>query len=512
MSQPAQVRVMLQQLGPTYVKFGQMAASQGQALPPEYERELEKLQNTVPPVPYEQAREVIVQELGKPPEELFATFEHEAFAAGSTAQVHRATLHDGTPVAVKVQRPNIVTMVNADLGILRQVSQTIERVSEEARAIDLSGIVEEFGDGVRRELDYNNEAYHARRLADNMKLLEGVRVYGVYPELSSAKVLTMEFVSGVKITSNRVLHQANVNREELGRRFIRAFLKQVMVDGFFHADPHPGNILVEPKTGTLTFIDLGLIGILDATKRLDFIDLIVSLAQKDATGIADVFLRLSRRLRPIDINAYRSDMENLIEQYVVYGSSGSLGPVISRVFGLLHEHGLRLDKQLTLGLKAIAQCEETLMTLGTEFDVIAFANEQLPAFAMDALTPEKVSEIVKQQLTAAAKQLVRRVPNLSDATTLWLDQYMSGKFTVHVDTSDLGRHVDSFGVSVQRLTAGLVMTGMIIGTAIVASQLVVFQDANAAWLPILAVGVFVGMVILGIVLIWNTLRATSGSG
>ncbi len=195
----------------------------------------------------------------------------------------------------------------------------------------------------------------------------------------------------------------------------------------------------------------------------------------------------------------------------MYGSSTTLGAIVSRLFGLLHEHGLRLDRQLTLGLKAIAQCEETLLALGAEFDVIGFANEQLAGFAVEAITPEKVSELVKQQLTAAAKQLVRRVPNLSDATTMWIDQYMSGKFTVHVDTSDLGKHVDGFGVSVQRLTAGLVITGMIIGTAIVASQLVVFQSANAAWLPILAVGVFVVMVILGIVVIWNTLRATNDS-
>lgn len=512
MTQPEKVRVMLQQLGPTYVKFGQMAASQGQALPSEYEQELEKLQNTVPPVPYEQAREVIVQELGKPPEELFATFEREAFAAASTAQVHKATLHDGTPVAVKVQRPDIVTMVNADLGILRQVSQAIARVNADARAIDLQGIVEEFAYAVRRELDYHNEAYHARRLGDNMKSQVGVQVYRVYPEFSSTRVLTMEFVRGVKITNTPALDEAGLDREDLGRRFVRAVLKQVIVDGFFHADPHPGNLLVDPQTGTLTFIDLGQVGVLDAPKRLDVIDLVVSLTQQDAGAIADVFLRLSRHLRPVDVAAYRRDMEDYIAQYLVYGTYGpgaTLSSFVSRLLALLQAHGLRLDRQLTLGLKAIAQCEETLFALGTQFNVITFANEQLPDFAIEAITPQKVSELVKQQLTATAKQIVRRVPNLPDATMMWLDQYLSGKFTVHLDTSDLGQHVDNFGVSVRRLTAGLVMTGMIIGTAIVASQFLVFQSANASWLPIFAVGVFVVMVSVGINVIWNMLRGTS---
>lgn len=512
MTPPVQVRVMLQQLGPTYVKFGQMAASQGQALPPEYQVELVKLQNTVPPVPYEQAREVIVREFGHPPEELFATFEQEAFAAASTAQVHRATLQDGTPIAVKVQRPNIVTMVNADLGILRQMSQAIERVNADARAVDLKGIVQEFGDGVRRELDYHNEAYHARRLSDNMKSQEGVAVCGVYPPLSGTKVLTMQFVRGVKITDTHALQEAGLDRMELGRRFMRAFLKQVMVDGFFHGDPHPGNILVDPQTGTLTFIDLGLVGVLDGARRLDLIDLVISLAQKDAAGIADVFLRLSRKLRPVDVPQYRADMENLIEQYVVYASGSTLSEVMTRLFGLLQKHGLRLDRQLALGLKAIAQCEETMYALGADFDVIAFASEQLAGFATEAFTPDKVAELLKQQLTVAAKQLVRRVPNLSDATNMWLDQYMSGRFTVSVDTGDVGKHLDSFGIAVRRLTAGLVITGMIVGTAIVSSQMLVFQNANVYWLPALAVAIFLIMIVLGIIVIWNTLRAANDSG
>jgi ubiquinone biosynthesis protein len=144
----AMIRVMLEQLGPTYIKFGQMASSQSQTLPPEWVEELAKLQSDVPPVPYNQARDVIVAELGKLPEELYATFEHDALAAASTAQVHRATLHDGTRVAVKVQRPNIVAAVKADLGLLQDVSNVVENVSSYARDLDLSGILAEFSDGV----------------------------------------------------------------------------------------------------------------------------------------------------------------------------------------------------------------------------------------------------------------------------------------------------------------------------------------------------------------------------
>lgn len=219
----------------------------------------------------------------------------------------------------------------------------------------------------------------------------------------------------------------------------------------------------------------------------------------------------TRRLRPLDTVAYRTDMENLVQQYVIYGSGGTLSAVMSRLFGLLQEHGLRLDRQLTLALKAISQCEETMLALGSKFDVVAFANDQLGGFAAEAFTQDKILEAVKQQLMVAGKQVVRRIPSLPDATNMWLDQYMSGKFTVNIDTSDLGEHVDSFGSSVQRLTAGLIITGIIVGTAIVASQVVAFQTTSASWLPILAVGMFVTMVLLGIIVIWNSLRTGNRS-
>jgi ubiquinone biosynthesis protein len=339
-----------------------------------------------------------------------------------------------------------------------------------------------------------------------MKTQIGVQVCGVYPEFSSTKVLTMEFVRGVKITNAQAINAAGIDRENLGQRFMRAFLKQVMVDGFFHGDPHPGNLLVDTTNGTLTFIDLGLVGVLDGTKRLDLIDLVLSLYQKDAASIADVLLRLSRRLRPVNLTAYRSDMENLVHQYVIYSSGSTLSAVMSRLFGLLQVHGLRLDRQLTLALKAISQCEETMLALGTKFDVVAFANDQLGGFAAEAFTQDKIIEAVKQQVMVAGKQLVRRIPSLSDATNMWLDQYMSGRFTVHLDTSDLGQHVESFGNSAQRLTAGLVITGIIVGTAIVAGQLVTLSSPATTWLPILVIGVFVIMVVLGIIVIWNSLR------
>ena len=233
LSVPAKVRIMLQQLGPTYVKIGQMAASRSEALPPGWAEELAKLQNTVPPVSSEEAAAAIVHELGAPLDELFADFEAEPLAAASLAQVHRATLPDGRKVVVKIQRPDIATMVRADLGVLEELATTADRRFEVARRLDLPGMFHEFATGVVLELDYRNEIYHMRRMAANMATIPGVRVPGVDERRSATRVLTMDYVEGVKISDVAALDAAGLDRGEIARTFLRAIIKQILIDGFF---------------------------------------------------------------------------------------------------------------------------------------------------------------------------------------------------------------------------------------------------------------------------------------
>lgn len=203
-SMPVKVRLMLEELGPTYVKMGQIVSSQSNVIPWEWEIELEKLQNEVPPFPSEEVEQVIRAELKASPHELFQEFEREPFAAASTAQVHRATMHDGTTVVVKVQRPNIYNQMKADIGIMQNAARVISRRSDYAHSIDLVGMLEQFGSSVLSELDYTEEAFNAYRLQSSMKNLPGVRIPKIYPELSTGKVITEEFVQGVKVTNTVV--------------------------------------------------------------------------------------------------------------------------------------------------------------------------------------------------------------------------------------------------------------------------------------------------------------------
>ena len=281
---PVKARLMIEELGPIYVKMGQLVSSQAAVLPAEWEQELVKLQNDVPPFPLEDVREVISSELGAPPEELYASFNPNPMAAASLAQVHRAVLHSGQEVVVKVQRPNITDQVKADLGIMENAVKVYIRRSEWARDLDLAGILREFGDNILAELDYGNEAYNAFKLSKNLESIEGVKIPKMYPELSTSRVLTMEYVHGVKISDIESIETAGIERQAIAEATLRSAVKQLLIDGFFHADLHPGNLLVNLETGEVTYIDTGMVGELDFKQRLNLINLFLVLHQGGRGG------------------------------------------------------------------------------------------------------------------------------------------------------------------------------------------------------------------------------------
>jgi ubiquinone biosynthesis protein len=267
LSSAERTRIMLEGLGPTYVKLGQIVSSQASTLPDDWRHELDKLQNEVPPVPYDVARQAVLDELGAPPEELYASFAHEPLAAASLGQVYRATLHDGRDVVVKVQRPNLDRQVRADLGVSRVMGTYAERRSSYARQIGLQSMLEEFGSTLLDELDYYGEAYNMTRLAENLADIPGVHIPTIERPLSTKRVLTQEFISGVKISNVEAMRAAGLDLAAIGDAALRAAIKMLIIDGFFHADPHPGNLLVNLDTGVVTFLDSGMVGQITLAQR-----------------------------------------------------------------------------------------------------------------------------------------------------------------------------------------------------------------------------------------------------
>lgn len=469
-SLPAKVRILLQDLGPTFVKFGQVVSSRSDNLPPEWRTELNKLQSNVPPFPYDEAERTITQQLKQPPKVLYASIEETPFAAASTAQVHKATLHDGTVVVVKVQRPDIDITMKGDLNVLRDIADILMQRQEWARDMDVKGLLDDFATNVLLELNYNNETYNARQLAFNMRELDSVHVPAVYPELCATKVMTQEFVKGVKITAVEKLDAAGIQRDYIAREFLRAMLKQVLFDGFFHADPHPGNILVDVEKSQIIFLDMGLMGNMTQEQRLVLADIIWSLHERDGQGLATAVMGLSTSFKKVDQRAFTRDIERMMKRYSMFADDQmNLSGPMQDLTDAMRNAGLRLDPSLTLALKALFQAEQVVHELDPKMPLIAVAFTELKELFRNQLNATNVTEMVRTHAMRTAKQIVRRLPDLANATTKWLDQYESGKLRVYLDVGDLNGDLDRIEKSVNRnvtlLALTLLLVGLLIGSA-----------------------------------------------
>src|SRR3954452_18761853 len=489
---PERIVAMLEQLGPTYVKIGQMMASRGDLLPPEWIGELSKLQSEAAPFGYDDVVAIVTKELGAPPEALYDTFDPAPFAAASTAQVHQARLHDGTLVAVKVQRPRILAKTQADLGVIQELAKGAEKRFSLARKVNISGVVAEFAAGVLKELDYRNEAYHAKRLADGMQRFPEIHVPLVYDDLSGQRVITMEFVSGIKISKADELREAGFDTAALGTVFIRSIIKQVLVDGFFYSDQHPGNEFADPRSKQIIFLDMGLVGQLNQQQRVDLLGLIYAIKEVDIGGIGDGFLALGKPTRTFDEAGFRADIDRLARQYLIYGKAESLGQSLGAFLGAVFNNGLLLDSQLTLAMKAVIQAEETARALSYDIDLGQAAVGEARAALLESLTPERIQKEVQSSAIRIGKELARRAPTIEGAALKWLDMFNQGKLTVEVDTKGLEKSIASINDISRQATVGVIVVGQLIGTAIVMAILLqpsLTQFQSVGCLSMIAFGV-----------------------
>ena len=464
---PQRIAAMLQQLGPTYVKIGQMMASRSDVLPAEWITEFSKLQSEAAPFAYDDVVAIVTKELGAPPE----TLSPPSTRSRSRRRRRRRSTKRGSRTARSSRSRSSghgsVAKTQADLGVIQQMAGVAEQRLAVARKIGLRAIVEEFARGVLKELDYRNEAYHARRLADGMARFPEIHVPTVYDELSGERVITMEFVNGIKISKADELRAAGFDTTELGTVFIRAIIKQVLVDGFFHGDPHPGNILADPISKQIIFLDLGLVGQLSQQQRVDLLGLIYAIKEVDIPGIGDGLLALGKPTRSFDEAAYRDDIDRLARQYLIYGKATSLGDALSAFLGAVFNNGLRLDSELTLAMKAVIQAEETASALAFDIDLGEAAVTEARAALLESFTSEKIQKQIQASALRIGKELARKVPSLEGAALSWIDQFNKGKFVVEVDTKGLERSISSVSDIGRQATVGVIVVGQLIGTAIV---------------------------------------------
>jgi ubiquinone biosynthesis protein len=485
-------------------------------LPLEWEQELAKLQSEVRPFAYDDVRTIVATSLGSPPETLYESFDPEPLAAASLAQVHEATTKEGRRVAVKVQRPNIHEQLRSDITILERGAAVLERRAEWAADADLTGVVHEFGSTLLRELDYTIEAYNGRRLARVLAPIDGVHVPEIEQELSSDRVLTLEFIEGVKSTSTSEIDAAGLDRRELARSFVRGAVQMVMIDGFFHADPHPGNIVVDLANGRLTFLDTGMVGQLDLPQRISLARFLLAFRDKDVSALASTLRSLSKPFRDQSEGDYLRQFERRLGPLVDTppGQAAPLQRLVSEALDVLRNAGYRLDPQLALAVKAVAQAEEITATLTPAAGASEFA--ELGGAALEELLPEALDKdavvgAARRQLTGFAGGLVEHLPSAQAAAGRWLGELEQGAVPVRVRLADLERPTTRFESVPRLLAVAIVLSGVLIGSAIAASVDTGASDFRAN-LSDAALVIYIAATAIAVVLVatllWRLVRPT----
>ncbi len=492
-------RLLLEGLGPTFVKLGQIVSSQSSTLPDEWRHELELLQNEVPPAPFEQAKQVIVDELGGPPEELFAWFDSEPLAAASLGQVYRATTHAGEEVVVKVQRPGIEPRVKADLAVARTFTRYAQARSRYAREIGLSSMVDEFGSSLMDELDYYAEAYNMERLAENLAGITGVHIPKVYRDLSAKRVLTQEFISGVKISDVEAIREAGLDPTAVGGAALRAAIKMLMIDGYFHADPHPGNLLVDLDTGVVTFLDAGMVGEITLAQRANLVLLLWMFVKGDVAGMGRQLRSLSVPFRDdVDPAHFDKVFERRMARYG-RGSGADVKEVIGSSISILRDNGLRLDSQLTLALKSLTQASAFFTPLADPEH--PFTTEALKAsieLGQQAIEDGAIEAAARREGSRLLSEAFQAAPDYLKGLLSWRDQLKSGRITVHVDTSALDRQMEAARSITSMVVIAVLVAGSLVGSAVASS---VFSGAGNDRLAVVSNYAYVGALAVAGVLV-----------
>ncbi len=381
------LRLALEELGPTFIKLGQVLSTRPDLLPPEWIAELSLLQDRVPPFPFEAARRCIEEELGRPVEHLFAHLEEEPLAAASLSQVHAARLPSGEEVVVKVQRPGIEATVTTDLDILRRLASLAEKRVPALRLYDPRGIVEEFAHTLRGELDFRREGHHADRFRRNFARQPLLYIPQVYWDDTTRRVLTLERIRGIKIDDLAALDAAGLDRQRIALNATQIVMQEVFEDGFFHADPHPGNFFVL-QDGTIAAVDFGMVGRLSLPLRRELVRLFAVAVRLDSEAIVEQLLRMSLVEREVDRAGLQRDLERFLRRYVGRPLREMLArEIVEEGMRIAFRRRLRLPAELWLLGKMVGMLEGVGLQLDPTFDPFSIARPYAERFLRQTLSP-----------------------------------------------------------------------------------------------------------------------------
>ncbi len=457
------LRLTLEELGPTFIKVGQMLSTRADIVPADIFQELQKLQDQVPPVSAEEVMSEIESELGSPIQAIFSDFDKIPLAAASIGQVHKAQLKTGQMVAVKVQRPNIRKVIKEDIEILRTLAGLAERHWPDAELYDPVGVVNEFAKLIRQELDYTLEARNMERLARNFADDDTVYIPKVYWDFTSGRVLTMELIDGIKISQIEELRQAGFDTKRIAVRGAEVYLKQIFMHGFFHGDPHPGNIFILPNE-VMGLMDFGIMGRLspEMADRLD--NVIIAIARKDYIRLTEELLHISTVDDDSDMDDVKADMSELMDRY--YGvplGQFQISELVRELGELSAKHRIRMNRQLGLLGKVLAGIEGVGRQLDPDFNILPLIEPFAGRLMAQRLSPGEMLTKAAQ-LAKDYADLITALPR--DLRTV-LEKAKSGKLRIEFKHVGLENLVPELERSSSRLSFAMIIAALVVGSAFI---------------------------------------------
>ncbi len=452
----------LEALGPTFVKLGQILSSRPDLIPPAYIEALARLQDSVKPFPEAEAQQIVEEELGVRISKAFSRFDSEPLAAASLGQVHRAALRDGREVVVKVQRPGIAPQIADDFEALAEVAAFLEEHSDWARCHRITEIVEELRVSIGHELDYAREAQNLVTMGANLQRFDRLYVPQPIPDYCTRRVLTMEYVPGTKITAISPLVRMEMDGAGLADQLFQAYLHQVLVDGLFHADPHPGNLFIT-QDNHLALLDLGMVGRTTPTMQDHLVKLLIAVSEGKAEQAADLIVRMSRTGEGFDRTAFERKLAQVVsEQHGLNLEQINVGRTLLASTGIAVQHEVYVPTQLTLLAKTLLQLDDVGKALDPQFD---------PNAAVRRHSATIVTERLRKQSTPASlmgtmldmKDFIAGLPARVNRV---MDTVANRELEVKVHAMDAGLVMEGMQKVANRITSGLVLAALIIGAAL----------------------------------------------
>jgi len=499
MTTAQRVVMMLQELGPTFVKLGQVLSTRPDIIPSDYIKELKKLQDDVAPISFGEVKQEIEEELGCSLSDVFKSFDEIPLASASIGQVHKAVLIDGQEVVVKVRRPDIEKVITVDLEIILNLARLVEKHIPETRVYDPVARVEEFAEAMHRELDFTCEAFNIDRFRKNFEGDNTVYVPKVFWEASTQKVLTIEYIQGYKITQSKDIARLGLDIEMIAENSAKAMLKQIFVHGFFHGDPHPGNILIMPD-GKIAFVDFGMMGRIDKYTKYQLANLIIGVINKDTQKIVNVLLELSQKDNDIKIADIQLDVEDLIERY--YGrtlKAINMSQLLNEVLTIVAKYKIMLPSNFTMLLKSLITIEGVVLELDPDFNFFEIARPFVKKMVLERYAPEHLLKEILRNLVEFNKSLTI-IPKL--VISLY-QRSKTDSIKLDLETKGMEKVLMELNRMINRLVFSMIVAALIIGSSLIIQANIGPFFLNYPFLGILG---FVTAGLLGIWLILSILR------